>query len=52
MDDLGGEAAIDADYNEKDEEGVFTVTHKESGISVKSNGAVHAFADLWLQLHQ
>lgn len=51
MRDLGGEDAIEADCNMEDKEGIFKVTHKQSGITVKSNGAVHAFADLWLQLH-
>lgn len=45
---LGGQMAIEADYDGKD---TFRVKHIESGVEVTSNGAVAALANLWLALN-
>ena len=48
VDKLGGEDAINADFQEEDP--AFTVQHIKSGKSVSDNGSVTALAQLWLAI--
>jgi hypothetical protein len=50
VDDLGGEDAIDAVYNEEGSP-AFIITHIETGKRSTGDGSVEALADLWLQLN-
>lgn len=49
VDKLGGEDAIEADFQEKDP--CFIVKHIASGKMVQGNGSLTVLAELWLELN-
>lgn len=48
VENLGGEAAIDADYDGGDK---FTVKHIKTGITSTSNSSIEALSRLWVAIN-
>jgi len=50
VDKIGGEDAIEADFQEKDP--CFTISHIGTGITKQGNGSLTVLGELWLALEQ